>query len=173
MSDPYLGEVRMFGGTFAPQGWELCNGQLLPIAENEALYSLLGTTYGGDGVNTFGVPDLRGRSPIHMGQGQGLSSRVLGQSTGQESVALTAAQLPPHYHPVHASNVQGTLSAPTNNIWGQASTGEKQYTQNAPNVSMSASCTTSVGGGLPHENMMPFQVVTFIIAIYGIYPPQP
>jgi len=172
MADPFLGEVRMFAGTFAPVGWELCNGQLLSIAENDALYNLLGTTYGGDGVNTFGVPDLRGRSPVHQGQGQGLSNRVLGQLTGTETVTLTAAQIPAHYHPVHATNTAGTASIPTNNVWGQGSTGEKQYTQNAPNVSMSANCTTSTGGSQPHENMMPFLAVSFIIATQGIYPSQ-
>lgn len=170
--EPYLGEVRMFGGNFAPVGWVLCNGQLLSIAENDALYNLLGTTYGGDGVNTFGVPDLRGRSPIHQGQGQGLTNRVLGQMLGQESVALTQNQIPAHYHPVHVSTTAGADALATNNVWAPSSSAEKQYTQNAPTVTMSAQCTTPAGGGLPHENMMPFQAVTFIIATAGIYPPQ-
>ncbi|APV51541.1 phage tail protein [Betaproteobacteria bacterium GR16-43] len=172
MADPFLGEVRMFAGTFAPIGWELCNGQLLPIAENDALYNLLGTTYGGDGVNTFGVPDLRGRSPVHQGQGQGLSNRVLGQLVGIETVQLTASQIPAHYHPLHAISTAGTLSIPTNATFAGASTEEKQYTQNAPNVTMAATCTAPTGGGQPHENMAPFLAVTFIIATQGIYPSQ-
>jgi microcystin-dependent protein len=172
MSDPFLGEIRMFAGNFAPVGWEFCNGQLLSIAENDALYNLLGTTYGGDGVNTFGMPDLRGRTPMHQGTGNGLSTRILGEITGAESVTLTAAQLPAHYHPVHACSGVGTLATPGGNVWGASSTGEKQYTLNAPNVAMAPACTTTVGGGQPHENMMPYQAVSFIIATQGIYPSQ-
>jgi microcystin-dependent protein len=168
----FLGEIRMFAGTFAPVGWEFCNGQLLSIAENDALFALLGTTYGGDGVTTFAVPDLRGRAPIHVGQGPGLSPRVLGEMAGTEYVSLTAAQLPQHYHPVRASTASGTLATPANNVWGASSTGEKQYTQNAPNVTMSANSTSTSGGGQPHHNMMPYQTLSFIIAVYGLFPSQ-
>ena len=174
MADPYLGEVRMFAGTFAPVGWALCNGQLLNIAEYDALYVLLQTTYGGDGQNTFGLPDLRGRSPIHQGNGIGLTPRGLGQMLGTETVTLTAAQMPAHFHPVHAFSTAGTVAAPgTTTSWAAASTGENQYSQAAPGVSMSANCTTVAGGGQPHENMAPFVAVNFIIALEGIFPSQP
>lgn len=172
MADPFLGEVRMFAGNFAPVGWEFCNGQLLGIAENDALFSLLGTTYGGDGQVTFGLPDLRGRTPIHQGNGAGLTPRTLGEVTGTEAVTLTSAQVPSHFHPVHATSGVGTTADPTGASWAAASTGEKQYTQGAPNVFMAASATTAGGGGLPHENMAPFQAVSFIIALQGIYPSQ-
>lgn len=170
--DPFLGEVRMFGGTFAPVGWLFCNGQLLNISENDALFNLLGTTYGGDGQTTFGLPDLRGRTPIHMGQGPNLSPRNLGDRFGTETVTLTASQLPTHYHVVHAHKDKGTQTGPKDAVWAAASTGEKQYTQNSPNTNMAASATTIAGGGLPHDNMMPFQAVSFIIATSGIYPSQ-
>lgn len=172
MADPFLGEVRMFAGNFAPMGWLFCNGQLLNISEYDALYSLLGTTYGGDGATTFALPDLRGRTPIHAGQGPGLSCRMLGESFGAETVTLSAAQLPSHFHPAYACSKAGNLGAPSSAAWAAASTSEKHYTQNAPNVSMSANATTSAGGGQPHENMMPFQAVSFIIATEGIFPPQ-
>ena len=173
MADPFLGEVRMFAGNFAPQGWLTCDGQLVSIAENDALYTLLGTTFGGDGVITFGLPDLRGRTPIHMGNGIGLTPRELGQMIGDETVTLTASQLPSHYHPVHANGAAGTLSDPTNAVWAEASTSEKQYSDNPTNVAMSLACTQSMGGGLAHDNLMPFQVMTFIIATAGVYPSPP
>lgn len=173
MADPFLGEVRLFAGNFAPQGWALCNGQALSIAENDALFTLLGTTYGGDGVNTFCVPDLQGRTPIHAGGGSGLSPRVPGEMTGSETVTLTARQLPAHYHPVHANSAAGTQAEPQGAVWAAASSGELQYSGAPPNVSMSAQCTTVQGGGMPHDNLMPFQVATFIIACVGIFPSQP
>ena len=172
MAQPYVGEIRMFAGNFAPAGWMFCEGALLPISENETLFQLIGTTYGGDGVNTFGLPDLRGRTPIHQGSANGLTTRVLGQMTGAETVTLTAAQTPSHYHPVHAFSTAGTVAIPTGASWAAGSTGENQYSQATPNVSMSANCTTIVGGGQPHENMSPFQAVSFIIALQGIYPSQ-
>lgn len=170
--DPFLGEIRMFGGNFAPVGWMFCDGSLLPIAENDALYTLLGTAYGGDGVATFGIPDLRGRAPIHAGNGNGLTPRVMGQMFGLEAVTLTAATTPTHYHPVHASSTPGTQADPTGAYWAAASTGESQYSQANPNIAMSGAATQPSGGGQPHENMMPFQAVSFIIAVAGIYPTQ-
>jgi microcystin-dependent protein len=172
MADPFLGEVRMFAGNFAPVGWEFCNGQLLAIAENDALFSLLGTTYGGDGQNTFGLPDLRGRTPIHQGSGGGLTPRVPGEMTGTETVTLTSSQLPSHFHPVHATSGAGTTAVPTGASWAAASTGENQYSQATPNASMAAISTVAVGGGQPHDNMAPFQALSFIIALQGIYPTQ-
>ena len=168
--DPVLGEVRMFAGNYAPQGWLFCNGQVLQIAEYDALYSLIGNTYGGDGMSTFALPDLRGRTPIHQGNGPGLSNRVLGQSLGRETVTLTTAQLPQHPHPVHAVSEAGDTTDPTDAIWAAASTQELQYTTNNPNASMDPNCTTPAGQGLPHDNMMPFQAVSFIIATEGVYP---
>jgi microcystin-dependent protein len=172
MADPFLGEVRMFAGNFAPVGWAFCNGQLLPIAENDALFFLLGTTYGGDGQVTFALPDLRGRTPIHQGSASGLTPRTLGELTGTETVTLTAAQIPSHFHPVHAVSGVGTQAAPGGASWAAASTGEKQYSQASPNTSMAANCTSIAGGGQPHDNMAPFQAVSFIIALQGIFPSQ-
>lgn len=172
MSDPFLGEVRMFAGNFAPVGWVFCNGQLLSIAENDALYTLLGTTFGGDGQNTFGVPDLRGRTPIHQGQGNGLTPRVMGQVFGTETVSLTAAQSPSHTHAVHASSTHGAALTPTNGVWAGSSSGDFLYAKAAPTVTMAASAVSPAGSSMPHENMAPFQAVSFIIATSGIYPPQ-
>jgi microcystin-dependent protein len=169
--DPFLGEVRMFAGNFAPVGWQFCNGQLLNIAENDSLFNLLGTTYGGDGQTTFALPDLRGRTPIHMGQGPNLSPRNLGDAPGSEAVTLTPAQMPSHYHPVRASSKDAAQADPKDCVWAVVK-GENRYTQAAPTITMSASCTTPAGGGQPHDNMMPFQAVSFIIATEGIYPPQ-
>lgn len=167
--DPFLGEVRMFAGTYAPMGWEFCNGQLLNISQYDSLFALIGTTYGGDGVSTFALPDLRGRTPIHMGQGPNLSPRNLGDSLGRESVLLTAAQMPTHYHSVHASSKAGVQAVPNGSVWAVV-TGENRYTQAAPTVSMSPNATTPAGGGQPHDNMMPFQAVSFIIATEGVFP---
>lgn len=172
--DPFLGEVRMFGGNFAPVGWVLCDGRLLSIAENDALYTLLGTTYGGDGQSTFGVPDLRGRSPIHMGQGPGLSNRTLGEMPGSEAVSLTVAQLPAHTHSLQASSATvATQGTAQNNLWATNSAGALCYA-NAPSPggAMSAASIATAGTSLPHENMMPFQAVNFIMATAGIYPTQ-
>jgi microcystin-dependent protein len=171
--DPYLGEVRMFAGNFAPVGWALCNGQLLPISENDALYSLLGTTYGGDGQNTFGLPDLRGRSPIHMGQGPSLSDRVIGDMLGSETAAMSVAQLPAHTHALSATGATGTAGTAVGNAWAASSTGSLCYATGASPVgAMAALAIGATGANLPHENMMPFQVVNFIIATAGIYPTQ-
>jgi microcystin-dependent protein len=172
MSDPFLGEVRMFAGNFAPVGWVMCNGQALNIAENDALFTLLGLTYGGDGVNTFNVPDLQGRTPICAGTGDRLTPRVLGAILGSETVTLTPATMPTHLHPVHACSIAGTLSDPTNAVWAAASTAELQYSSLTPNVTMSATATSNAGGGAGHENMAPFLAVSFIIATAGIYPSQ-
>lgn len=158
----------MFGGNFAPTGWLFCNGQLLNISQYDVLYTLLGTTYGGDGVNTFGLPDLRGRTPIHQGQGNGLTNRAIGQSLGAETVTLTAAQVAPHFHPVIATTSDGTAPGPKDNTWAQSS--EAQYSTANANGVMAAAATGITGGGLPHENMMPFQAVSFIIATEGVFP---
>ena len=171
MSDPFLGEVRMFAGNFAPLGWLACNGQLVSIAENDALYTLLGTTYGGDGVTIFGLPDLRGRVPLHAGTGPGLGTYTQGEMLGSESVTLITAQLPAHTH-IAMANATATSLSPANAVWAAAS-GVNIYGTATPNATMSAAAIAPGGGSQPHDNMAPYLAVTFIIATAGIYPPQP
>lgn len=168
MSEAYVGEIRTFAGNYAPQGWALCDGSLLNISENEALYSLISTTYGGDGRTTFALPDLRGRVPVHMGLNTMTgTSFPLGQKAGTETVTLTTAQLPEHTHTVNASS-SGTMYIPTNAIW--AASNGLQYSTNNPDGTMSATATSAVGGNQPHNNMMPFLTVSYIICLYGTYP---
>jgi microcystin-dependent protein len=173
MSEPFLAEIRMFGGNFAPRGWALCNGQILPIAQNTALFSLLGTTFGGNGQTTFALPDLRGRVPVHPGQGPGLSNYDLGEVTGTESVTILTNQMPAHTHLAAANSGNGDLPAATNNVWatpvdstGAAGTG---YAATA-NTTMSQAAIGSAGGGQPLPIIQPLLCVNFIIALEGIYP---
>jgi microcystin-dependent protein len=166
--DPYLAEIIMFAGNFAPKGWALCDGQLLAIAQNTALFSVLGTTYGGDGVTTFGLPDLRGRVPLHPGTGPGLSPRQLGESDGVESVTLVTDQIPAHNHGLLAAAQDPVGRDPTNNSLSQA----QIYTTRPPTVSMQSASIGPTGGGQPHDNMQPFLGINFIIALEGIYPPR-
>ena len=171
MAEPFVGEIRMFAGTFAPVGWALCDGQLLNVSQNDALFSLLGTIYGGDGRTTFGLPDLRGRLPIHMGQGPGLSNRRLGQKSGAESVTLTVNQLPSHTHAFRASTDPGNESNPSGEVVSQALS--SLFIENPPSPSvttLAANAITSVGGSRSHTNLQPFLCLTFIIALFGIYP---
>src|SRR4051812_21623869 len=169
MSDPYIGEIRMFGGNFAPVGWLLCQGQLLPISQYDALFNLIGTTYGGDGQETFNLPDLRGRVPVHQGAGAGLSSYVLGQEGGVESVTLTTSQLPGHTHSfVGTTNQAGTTNAPTNLV-GQ-NPGSNIYVEDQAFVALAPQSLLSQGGSQPHDNLQPYLSVNFIIALEGIYP---
>jgi microcystin-dependent protein len=162
----------MFGGTFAPVGWAFCQGQALSIAQYPALFQLLGTTYGGDGVNTFNLPDLRGRIPLHQGAAAGGSQHVLGETGGVEQVALTVAQMPAHNHAAQAQSGNGTQAGPGNGVWAReldANLKPFSVTQ-TPSGTMNAACVGSVGGGQPHENRMPFLAVNFIIALEGIFP---
>lgn len=160
----------MFGGNFAPIGWKFCNGDLLRIDQNDALYALLGTTYGGDGVNTFALPDLRGRIPISQGLSTTGTSYNLGQSAGTESVTLLTSQLPVHTHPV-AANAQGAdLLGPGTAVWGAGTT--KMYSDVASDSSMNAGAIGLTGGNNPHDNMMPYLGLSFIIAIEGVFPSQ-
>jgi microcystin-dependent protein len=171
MSEPFIAEIRMFGGNFAPRGWAFCNGQLLSIAQNTALFSILGTTYGGDGRTTFGLPDLRSRVPMHWGQGPGLSNRVLGEQGGVEAVALTAQQMPAHTHAANASSGKGNTNSPIGKVWSKdAGVQSATYTGNAPDGAMAANAIGNAGGSQPHENVPPFLAVSFIIALQGIYP---
>jgi len=165
MANPFVGEIRMFGGNFAPSGWAFCNGALLPIAENEVLYTLMGTTYGGDGLSTFALPNLQSRIPIHVGPGF-----VLGQTGGQETVTLTNNQIPVHSHIPQANSGPGNQASPANGVWAQSTLG--QYSSAVPSVNMDPSTMSVVGGSQPHDNMMPFLAVNFIISLFGIFPSQ-
>lgn len=169
MSDPYVGEIRLFAGNFAPVGWALCQGQLVAIAENDVLYSLIGTTYGGDGQNTFALPDLRGRVPVHQGQGPGLSQRTMGQTGGTETVTLQSGQTPAHSHPALASTATASLGAPGGNLLA-ATTGSTYGTGPATTPMASGAITSAWGNPQPHENMAPTLTVNYIISLYGIYP---
>jgi microcystin-dependent protein len=168
--DAYIGEIRMFGGNFAPAGWEFCQGQLLSIAENDALFALIGTTYGGDGQTTFALPDLRGRIPIHAGQGPGLTNRVIGQVLGVESVTLTASQIA-HTHLLRVSNASGTTTDPTNAFLAKQAASLNVY-GDAPAVALNSQTIGTAGGSQPHENRQPFLAINFIISLYGVFPSQ-
>ncbi|MGG9962810.1 phage tail protein [Ferruginibacter sp. SUN106] len=173
MQDPFIGNVILFGGTFAPVGWAFCDGSLLPISENDALFSLIGTTYGGDGQVTFGLPDLRGRMPIHQGQGAGLSTYVIGQMAGTESVTLLPGQVPPHSHTVLSNSATAGTNVPNANFLAAQSTLSEYIPGASANSVMSpVAIANSTGGGLPHSNIMPSLAINYIIALQGIYPPQ-
>lgn len=169
MSAPYLGEIRMVGFNFAPVGWALCNGQTLPISQNDALFNLIGTTYGGDGQTTFNLPDLQCRIPFHAGTNAG-NVMVLGQISGTETVTLTTSQLPMHTHALGASSAAGGQSSPAKGVWAQSTL--EEYSTEANAHTMDPSTIISTGGSQPHDNMSPFLVVNFIIALAGIYPTQ-
>lgn len=175
MSQPYVGEIRMFGFGRTPNGWQACDGTLLPIAEYEVLYTLLGTTYGGDGQSTFGVPDLRGRLPIHQGTGPGLSNYVIGQKSGTESVTLLSQQMPAHTHTAVATTGAATALTPGIALLPGAVSGDNFYASDitgATAVPMSAQSTGLAGGSQPHENCMPTLTVQYCIAWAGIFPSQ-
>jgi microcystin-dependent protein len=169
MAQPYVGEIRMFAGNFAPAGWMFCEGQLLPISEYETLFQLIGTTYGGDGQSTFGLPDLRGRVPIHNGQGPGISqSYQIAETGGVETVTLTAQQIPVHNHPMVATLDIPTGSNPGSSVTGQAAA--KLYRAGNPSVTLEATAINSTGGSQPHDNFQPYLCVDFIISLFGIFP---
>jgi microcystin-dependent protein len=165
MATPYIGEVRLFGGNFAPLGWALCDGSLLSIDSNAALFNLIGTTYGGDGQTTFALPDLRGRAPVHVG-----GQFTLGQPGGSEQVTVTSAQLPAHQHSPAAVSGSGGTGSPTGAVWAGAS--NAIYGAGTANAPMNAATGSPTGGGQPHDNLSPFLVLTFIIALEGVYPTQ-
>ena len=166
MSQPFIGEIRMFAGNFAPVGWAFCNGALIPISENDALFNLIGTTYGGDGQNTFALPNLQSRVPLHVGPGF-----ALGQAAGAESVTLTVSQIPVHSHVLQASDADGDAPGPGNNV-PAAATAFDPYESASPTVDMSPDMLGSTGGSQPHDNMLPFLVVNFIISLFGVFPSQ-
>lgn len=163
MSEPFLAEIRIVGFNFAPRGWAFCDGQILPINQNQSLYSLLGTTYGGDGRTTFALPDLRGRTPIHVGEGF-----QLGQKTGSEAHTLSASEIPAHTHVVSASNNTPNRETPENAFWSARSA--NSYSTATPNTTMQNNAIASVGGGQAHNNMQPFLVVNAVIALAGLFP---
>lgn len=171
MSEPFVGEIRMFAGNFAPRAWALCDGQLLAISGNDALFSLLGTIYGGDGETTFGLPDLRGRVPVHMGQGPGMTDRRIGEKAGSETATVSAAQLPSHTHAMGASSLAGTSASPSAAVPAAVglTPGYSDAGATAGN-DMNAAAVDLVGGGQTHPNVQPFLAVNFIIALFGIYP---
>ena len=166
MAQPYVGEIRMFAGNYAPAGWMFCDGQVLPISENETLFQLIGTTYGGDGESTFALPDLRGRSPMHQGNGY-----VLAETGGVEDVTLSVNQIPAHTHPAMGTGHAGVTAEPAGGVW--AAWSDNAYGDPHPAgglVPMHPQAVGAVGGGQPHENMPPFLAVDFIISLFGIFP---
>ncbi|HTJ25098.1 MAG TPA: tail fiber protein [Candidatus Limnocylindria bacterium] len=176
MSQPYIGEIRMFAGSFAPAGWMTCDGQLLPISDYQPLYTLIGTTYGGDGQSTFALPSLAARVPIHMGS-NGTSTYALAQNGGVTSVALSVNQMPLHSHPIVADSGTATTSDPTNAYFADASPKLLYTVPNGPNTpdppvfhGMNAAMLSTQGGGLPHDNMQPYLTITYIIALFGVVP---
>jgi microcystin-dependent protein len=169
MSEPFVGEIRMFAGNFAPRGWAFCDGQLLAVSQNDALFSLLGTIYGGDGRTTFGLPDLRGRIPIHSGHGPGLSERRLGAKGGAEKVTLTVNQMPSHGHNFYGSDSVATSTTPAGQ--GLVRADQNFYASNTPpNLALSSESITGAGGSRSHSNLMPYLCVHYIIALFGVYP---
>lgn len=173
MSEPFVAEVRIFAGNFAPRGWAFCNGQLLPISQNTALFSLIGTTYGGDGRTTTALPNLEDRVPMHPGRGPGLTARRLGERGGTEMVTLTEAQMPNHSHTMSASSSPGERAGPVTNGVSNAlarGTGSSQYTDQTNTVALADEAVPSTGGGQPHNNLQPHLVLNFIIALVGLYP---
>lgn len=178
MSDQYVGEIRIFAGNFAPTGWATCDGQLLPISQNTALFSLLGTNYGGNGTSNFGLPDLRGRSPLGWGDGPGLSPVVVGEIVGTDAVALTGAEIPSHTHQVRTvpAATTGTTGNPSGAAWAQARQGrvtELQYGTGTPDTQLAGTALAPVGSGQPHNNRAPYLTLTFIIALQGVFPQRP
>ncbi|GAB3798579.1 tail fiber protein [Humibacter antri] len=167
MSEPYVGEIRMFTGNFAPVNWAICDGSIVSIAQYDTLFQLLGTTYGGDGQNTFALPDLRGRAPLHAGTSAGYTVQQ-GQAAGVEQVTIVASQLPDHSHSAMGSSQPANRTSPAGNVW--AAWADNPYSDDAPSAALSPSALGPAGGSQAHDNMPPFQVINFIIALAGIYP---
>ena len=169
MADPFIAEIRIFAGNFAPRGWAFCNGQLLPIAQNTALFAILGTTYGGDGRTTLGLPDLKGSAPMHPGTGPGLSSRRLGESGGSSDVTLSASQIPSHNHLIRGSNLGESTGNPANATLADTSPLDN-YAPLLDEEQLAADALANNGGNQPHNNMQPFLGLNFIIALVGVFP---
>jgi microcystin-dependent protein len=166
LAQPFIGDIKMFGGNFAPYGYAFCNGQLMPISQNQALFALIGTTYGGDGVNTFALPDLRGRVPMHIGPGF-----VQGQRAGTETVTLLTTQLPVHNHTAGCTDGSANQASPKGNIWATEPNGITAfYTELAADATMNANVVSLAGGSQPHTNLQPLLAINFIIALFGVFP---
>jgi microcystin-dependent protein len=177
MAEPFLGEIRMVGWNFAANGWALCNGQLMSISQNSALFSLLGTTYGGDGISNFALPNLQGRVPIHQGTGAGLSPYTIGEASGSENITLLSTQMPQHNHLIAVSNQPGAVADPTNAILAQGNSGSgrapvplSDYVSSGATGTLAPTTISLSGGSQPHSNIQPFLCVNFIIALNGIFP---
>jgi microcystin-dependent protein len=164
MAEPYLGEIKIVGFDYAPKGWAVCNGQVLAISQNQALFALLGTTFGGDGRTTFALPNLQGRAPVHMG-----NEVPLGQSAGEEHHTLTIGEMPGHAHPASGTSNGPAAGSPEGNVWATLTATQNPYSQ-APNATMVANAIRMAGGGQAHANMQPYLVLTFVIALQGIFP---
>ncbi|WP_234110375.1 MULTISPECIES: phage tail protein [Chryseobacterium] len=172
-SEPFIGQIAFVAFNFAPVGWAECNGQILSIAQNTALFSLLGTTYGGNGTTTFALPDMRGRILVHNGQGPGLSNYVQGQVGGVESVTLTPSEMPAHTHTINAVTSEGNQNVPTNALPANTKLLDKEYSDAATNTTMKATMVNPAGGNLPHTNIQPYLTLKCIIALQGIFPSHP
>jgi len=173
MSSPFVAEIRIFAFTFAPKGWAFCDGQILPLSQNTALFSLLGTTYGGDGRSNFALPNLQGNAPMHPGQGPGLSLHDLGESAGSETVSLLESEIPSHSHLLNASSQDGTDNHPVNNLLAQGVGINLYNTQGTnPIVQLSDNSLAPAGGDQPHNNMQPYLTLSFCIALQGVFPPR-
>lgn len=178
MADAYIGEIRIFAGNFAPKGWALCNGQLMAISQNTALFSILGVQYGGDGKTTFALPNLMGRTAIGQGAGPGLTPRSVGEAVGSQVVSLLASQMPMHAHTPMGYSKKGSTSDPTNAVWGEYSVGGRggqtpvPLFAATPDAQMSPVALNSTGGGQPHNNMQPFLAMNYIICLQGEFPPR-
>lgn len=172
MADPFVAEIRMFPFNFAPRGWAWCDGQLLPLSQNTALFSLLGTTYGGNGKSNFSLPDLQGSSPMHPGQGPGLSLHDLGETGGSETVSLLESEIPNHSHTMRAVNDVGDINIPTGNGLARSAGAAIYNTTNANLVPMADNSLAPAGGDQPHNNLMPYLTVYFCIALQGVFPPR-
>lgn len=171
MADPFVAEIRMFSFNFAPRGWAMCNGQILPLSQNTALFSLLGTTYGGNGMSNFALPDLQGRAPMHPGQGPALSLHDLGEIGGSETVTLLESEIPAHNHTLSVASLNSQSTNPSNTVLGRGNP-VKIYTSGGSQTAMGANSLAPSGGGLPHNNMMPYLTMNFCIALQGVFPPR-
>lgn len=169
MSEPFLGEIRSFGFDFPPQGWAVCAGQLMAIAQNTALFAVLGTTFGGDGRTTFALPDLRGRAPLHAGSGPGLTPRALGGTGGEETVALNAGQIATHTHSANCNSSKGEKYTPAGNYWAMDGGAAKEYSPTG-NAQMASDALLPAGSNVPHNNLQPYLAINFCIALNGIFP---
>jgi microcystin-dependent protein len=169
MADPFVAEIRIFAFNFAPKGWAFCDGQIMPISQNTALFSLLGTTYGGNGQSTFALPDMQGNAPMHPGQGPGLSLHDLGETGGSEFVTLLESEIPAHSHAMNAVEDDGAFFTPVNQF---LAAGNSMYNVIAPNATMNPQMLSPAGGDLPHNNMQPYLTLNFCIALQGVFPPR-